>query len=182
MKKLNSLISTAILGAFALNADAAASKPKFCDKSWDESGVVKFAFGNGETLELDTNRCDTQTQLDLRCHGASQKVGDSFAGVKGDFAAGIGNAKAVIQQLYDGKWNADREGGAPRLAELAESIARIKQVPVEKAMAAVEAGNDEQRKAWRSDAKVKAVIAQVRAESAAKALEAAGEQTLEISV
>lgn len=185
MKMQRSLIHTAIAAVLAapLMADAApAAKPKFCDKSWDETGVVKFAFGDGTTLEFDTKRCDDQTKLDLLCHGASQKIGDSFAGAKGNFAEGKTNAQAVIDQLYEGKWNADREGGVPRLAELAEAIARIKGVAVEAAMKAVEAGTDEQRKAWRSNAKVKAVIAQVRAEAAAKALEAAGEQALDITV
>lgn len=159
-----------------------AKKIKFCDKNWDETGVVSFTFGNGTKLEFDSNKCSAQTKHDLLCHGASQKIGDSFAGVKGNFVEGIANASDVIQQLYDDKWNADREGGVPRLAELAGAIARIKGVPVDAAMKAVEAGTDEQRKSWRSNAKVKAVIAQIRAEAAAKALEAAGEQTLDITV
>lgn len=177
-------LALSLAASYVLEPSAAgeAKKVKFCDKSWDETGVVTFTFGNGTKLEFDSNKVDAQTQLDLRCHGASQKIGDSFAGAKGNFAEGIANAQAVIDQLYAGQWNADREGGAPRLAELAEAIARIKGVEVSKAMEAVEKGTDEQRKAWRSNAKVKSVIAQLRAEKAAAALEAAGEQTLEIAV
>ena len=163
---------------------ADAKKVRFCAKEYDlDTGLVEFEFGNGKKLECDSNKIPEETRKQLMLHGVSQKVGDSFAGVKGNFVEGITNAQSTIDQLYAGVWLADREGDArPRLAELAEAIARIKQVPLEAATKAVEAGTDDQRKAWRSNAKVKAVIAQVRAEKAAKALEEAGEQTLDIVV
>lgn len=181
-------ISMLALGALSLSAAEASAgsdkKTKFCDKSYDmDTGVVFFAFGNGTTLELDTKKCSEEIRQQLTCHGGSQKVGDSFAGVKGNFAEGIANAQDVIDQLYAGVWRAARDDDArPRLAELAEAIARIKNVDLEKAKAAVEAGTDEQRSAWRSNAKVKATIATIRAEKAAKALEEAGEQELSINV
>lgn len=159
-------------------------KPQFCKKEYDlDTGVVEFAFGNGKVVTIDSNALSTEIKNQLMLHGIAQKVGDSYAGVKGDFAAGISNAEEVVAQLMAGAWKGDREGDAkPRLAELAEAIARIKQVPLEAATKAVEAGTDEQRKSWRSNAKVKSVIAQIRAEKAAAALEAAGEQTLDIAV
>lgn len=181
-KKL--LMSSLIAPMFAVEPGASAESKKapFCSKNWDESGIVSFTFGNGEKLEFDTSKVSERTRLDLTCHGASQKIGDSYAGAKGNFAEGISNAKAVIQQLYDDKWSADREGGAPRLGELAEAIARIKGVTLEVATAAVEKATDDQRKTWRSNAKVKAVIAQVRSEAAQKALEAATPADLEINL
>lgn len=165
-------------------AAAADKKIKFCQKEYDlDTGIVEFAFGNGKVLNIDSNGIPEDTRKQLMLHGISQKVGDSFAGVKGNFVEGIANASDVITQLLNGVWKADREGDArPRLAELAAAIARIKGVPLEAATAAVEKGTDEQRKQWRSNAKVKSVIAQIRAEAAAKALEEAGEQTLDIAV
>jgi len=183
-----SIIAMALSGIFAAEGQqqasggGAAKPPKFCDKSWDESGVVSFKFGNGTVLTFDTNKVNDETKLDLRCHGASQKIGDSFAGVKGNFGEGIKNAQATIDQLYANEWTADREGGAPRLAELAEAIARIKGVNVEKARAAVEKATDDERKAWRGNAGVKATIAKMRAEKAAAAFEAQGEEAKEIEV
>jgi len=165
----------------AAAAGGEAKTAKFCDKDYDlDTGVVYFNFGNGKSLELDTNRCSEEIRKTLLLHGASQKVGDSFAGAKGNFALGVQSAQDVIEQLYAGAWKAGRgEGEArPRLAELAEAISRIKNVVLEKATAAVEKATDEQRKAWRLNAKVKAVIASIRAEKAAKALEEAGEQEL----
>lgn len=157
---------------------------KFCDKEYDlDTGVVYFAFGNGKTLEFDSNRCNEEIRKTLLLHGASQKIGDSFAGAKGNFNLGIQSAQDVIDQLYGGSWKAARGEGEsrPRLAELAEAIARIKSVQLERATAAVEAASDEQRKAWRSNAKVKSVIASIRAERAAKALEEAEEQEVEVA-
>ncbi len=188
-----SLISAAVSGLFAAQpgeaqsggqqkqGGAAAKPPKFCDKSWDEQGVCTYKFGNGTVLTFDTNKVNDETKLDLRCHGANQKVGDSFAGVKGDYGQGIKNAQATIDQLLANEWTADREGGAPRLAELAEAIARIKGVELEKARTAVEKASDEQRKTWRSNAGVKSTIAKLRLEKA-EAAEAAQTEQEEIEV
>ncbi|MBM3359463.1 MAG: hypothetical protein FJY54_17270 [Betaproteobacteria bacterium] len=57
------------------------------------------------------------------------------------------------------------------LYELAQAIARIKQIPAETALAAVEKAPEEKRAIWRSNAKVKATIAAIRAEKAAEAAE-----------
>lgn len=183
---LGMVIALAYAPLFATDGAAASEgkKVKFCDKEYDmDTGLVSFSFGNGKSLDFDSNKCSPEIVKQLMLHGASQKIGDSFAGVKGNYAEGIQNAEDTIEQLYAGVWKAAREDDArPRLAELAEAISRIKGVPLEAATAAVEKGTDDQRKTWRSNAKVKAVIAQLRAEKAAKALEEAGEQTLEIDV
>ena len=164
---------------------SAAAKPKFCTKDWDpdEMGeTVQFKFANGTVLELDCSQLNDSMRTHLMLHGASQKVGDSFAGVKGNFDEGIANAKAVIDQLVGGEWTGDREGGGPRLAELAEAIARIKGVDVEKARKAVEAASKEDRDGWRSNAKVKATVAKIRAEKAAAALEKAGDAAQDVNI
>ena len=193
-KKLLAIATAAAFGAPLFMADAAAkpaaeaSKPKFAEKEYDlDTGVVTFTFGNGTVLNFDTNELSAEMRSQLMLHGMSQKGGDSYAGAKGNYSEAIQNVKDVWEQLKQGVWRAARgEGDAkPRLAELAEAIARIKQVPIEASTAAVEAGTEEQRKAWRGNAKVKAVIAQIRAEKAAKALEEAeaqGAQTLDINV
>lgn len=180
-------LAMAAEAATSTGGSAEAKKVKFCDKEYDlDTQVATFTFGNGKVLNFDLQKVPEATRLQLAMHGASQKIGDSFAGVKGNFGEGVSNAQETIDQLYLGVWKAAREDDArPRLAELAEAIARIKQVPIEAATKAVEAGNDDQRKAWRSNAKVKAIIAQIRAEKAAAALEEAqksGEKDLEIDI
>ena len=157
---------------------------RFCSKDYDlDENLVSFEFGDGRTLELKMADVPVETQKQLMLHGALQKIGDSYAGAKGDFNAGHSAASDVIEQLKAGVWKAGRgEGeGRPRLGELAEAISRIKEVPFEKAMAAVEKGTDEQRKQWRSNATVKSTIAQIRAEKAKKELEGAAQQELAVN-
>lgn len=185
---MKNLMKSALVAALSFPADAAPaemSKPKFAEKEYDlDTGEVSFTFGNGKSLSLNVNELSVEIQKHLMLHGALQKVGDSYAGAKGNYSEAVENASGVIEQLKQGVWRAARgEGDArPRLAELAEAIARIKSVELEKATAAVEKATDEQRKTWRGNAKVKAVIAQIRAEKAAKALEEAGEQELSVEI
>lgn len=160
-----------------------AKKVPFAKKTYnDETGIVAITFSDpsNTVVELDTSKCSDEIRTLLMLHGASQKIGDSYAGVKGNFGEGINNAKAVVQQLLAGEWKATGEERGPRLQELAEAIARIKGAPVEAALKAVEAATDEQRASWRSNAQVKAAIAQGRAEKAQKALE--GSQPVELVV
>jgi len=62
-----------------------------------------------------------------------------------------------------------------QLRELGEVIGRMKGVPIEEALAEVEKAADEQRKTWHSNARVKSVIATIRAEAAARAIDEACE-------
>jgi len=183
-KMFLAVLNAATFFATENGAAAEAKKVRFCNKEYDmDTGIVEFQFGNGKTLPLDTNELPEDTQKQLMLHGTSQKVGDSFAGVKGDFAAGIQAAQDTINQLLAGIWKADREGDAkPRLAELAEAIARIKGVDLEKATKAVEAADEKSRKDWRSNLQVKSVIATLRSEKAAKALAEAAEKAPELDV
>lgn len=178
------LIKLSLGQLFAAEPAAAAEpeKPQFCKKDWNDQGVVTFTFGNGTVLECDSNKLSAELKLDLLCHGISQKVGDSYAGVKQNYGQGIANAKEVIDALYAGEWGPGREGGAPRLAELAEAISRIRGTDLEKTKAAVEKATDEERKAWRSNGKVKLAIAQIRAEKQQKAVEAMEPQELVINI
>lgn len=158
------------------------AKVKFCEKEYDvDSGVASFTFGNGEALELNVEELPADTQKTLMLHGLIQKVGDSFAGAKGDFAAALEAAARVIEQLKEGKWTAGKGAGGeakPRVTELAEAIARLKGIPVAQAIELVAAADDEKRKTLRGNARVKAAIAQIRAEKAQAALEKSTDEDL----
>lgn len=172
-------------GEAAPTAGAAAKEKKirFSNRDYDvDKKTAYFEFGNQRTLELNCGELPAEIQIQLMLHGAIQKVGDSYAGAKGDYEGAIANAQGVIDALKAGEWGVAGDEARPRLAELAEAISRIKGTDLEKTKVAVEKATDEQRKQWRSNAKVKATIAQLRAEKAQKALEAAGEQTLDIAV
>lgn len=162
-----------------------------CEKSFEENdqgqatGIVRFNFTDGSEQILDTNALAADMQMRLRVHGALQKIGDSYAGVKGNVAEAKQNVEDMISQLTSGAWKGERGDAGPRLGELAEAIAEIKGAPLEAVKAAVEKAakeSPEQVKAWRTNAKVKATIAAIRARNAQKELEAAGEQSLDINV
>lgn len=146
---------------------------KFCDKQYDlDTLTVEFTFNDGTVRSVDLRSLPEEIQNRLMIHGMLQKGGDSYASVKGNTAEGIANLDKVIKNLQDNNWTAGREEGEakPRTTELAEALARIKEVDIATAQAAVEAADEDKRKAWRSHAKVKAVIAQIRAEKAAAKL------------
>lgn len=160
------------------------TKVKFAEKDYDvETGEFEIAFGNGQSVKCMVYEFPAEIQKLLMLHGASQKIGDSYAGAKKNYDEAIKSAKDVIEQLTAGSWKASRDDEArPRLGELAEAISRIKGTDLEKTKLAVEKATDDQRKTWRTNNKVKAVIAQMRAEKAQAELETAGEKELEIAV
>lgn len=150
-------------------------KPKFCDKS-SEGTVASFTFGDGTVLSLDVSNLSEEIQTELMLHGALQKIGDSYAGAAGDYAYAKAQAEKVIQNLIDGVWKAAREAGEakPKSGELVQALAEIKGLEVEAVAAAVEAMDDERRKAVRSHPAVKAKIAEIRARKANEAAAKAG--------
>lgn len=156
---------------------AEAAKPKFCEKEYDlETGIASFSFGNGKQLEGELDSYTPAIQRQLALHGLIQKVGDSYAGAKGNYAEAIDNAEGVLAALKAGEWGTGREGdGKPRLGELSEAIARVKAISLEDATKAVEAAPEDKRKTWRAHPKIKAAIALIRSEKAQKALEAAAD-------
>lgn len=189
--KLNTMAVVA-QGLFAAAGEAAASggnakAPKFCTVDMDDAvdgvgEVIYFNFRNGTTLEFDMQKVNDDLKRRLAFHGAKQKIADSYAGVKGNFDEGIANAQGVIDQIYGGDWEAEREGGGPRLAELAEAISRIRGVPLEKVKAVVEAATPDERTQWRSNATVKLEVAKMRAEKAQAALDSQGEKKEELKI
>jgi hypothetical protein len=163
-------------------AENEVEKVRFSTRGFDEdSGVCFFEFGNGTRLEFDPKKCSDQIRFWLTSHGGVQKIGDSYASAKGNYGEAVANAQAVIDALYAGDWGPGREGG-PRLAELAEAIARIKGTDLDKTRQAVEAATDEQRRNWRSNAKVRHAIAAIKAEKAQKALEASAAEEVVIDI
>ena len=160
-----------------------ATKKAFCKKSYDEeTGQCAFVFGNGTTVEFNLSEATGDAAKILPLHGVMQKGGDSYASVKGNYAEGIANLQEVLSNLRQGIWKGERGDSGPRLGELCEAIARIKGVSLETATAAVEKATADQQATWKSNVKVKSVIATLRAEKAAAALEASEKSELEIDL
>lgn len=155
---------------FATGPKSASGRIQVAKKDYDsETATFSIVFADGTSHEVALSDLPQEIQLNLALHGLSQKLGDSYASVKGDVNAAKEKFAATLKQLLAGEWAAKREGeGSSKVTELAEAIARIKGVEVAVANAAVGKATDEQIKGWKANAKVKAVIAEIRAEKAAK--------------
>lgn len=157
-----------------MSDDLTTETVRFCSKDFDEdSGSCTFSFGEGTNLALELDSLSPEIQRQLMIHGALQKIGDSYAGAKGDYTVGIAAAQAVIDLLKSGNWRASREGSGtsgPRIGELANAVARVKGIELGEAAAKVAALDDEQRKALRANIRIKKAIADIRSEKASAAL------------
>lgn len=162
---------------FANGPTSASGRIKVARKDYDEdSATFSITFADGSATEVALDSLPGNIVRLLALHGLSQKLGDSYASVKGDVAAAKEKFEATLTQLQSGEWKRAREGGgegSSKVTELAEALARFKNAPIEKANAVVANATDDQIKAWRGHPKIKAFIAQIRAEKAAARAEKA---------
>lgn len=135
-----------------------------------EAGTVTFDFENGKSAAFDLSKVSPEIMRRLALHGASQKVGDSYAGAgeSADPAAYAEQAVAeTIAQLYAGDWRVTAAGG-PRVSDLATAIARLSGQSVEAVTEQLAKASDEQKKELRKHPQVAATLAAIKAENAAK--------------
>lgn len=135
------------------------------------TGKLTFKFSDGSEIVFESSKVPAQTLDDLIMHGASQKIGDSYASAATE-SDPLAFAKACVQdtidQLYRGEWRSNAGGGGVRITDLAVVLARLTGKTAEEAQAFVDTLDDEQKKAWKGKAKVKAGLAQYAAEKAAE--------------
>lgn len=168
--------------SFANGPTSASGRIKVADKDYDvETKTFSIVFADGDESEVALESLPAEIVSMLALHGLSQKLGDSYASVKGDVKEAKQRYEAVLRQLQAGEWKKAREGGgegSAKVTELAQAIARFRNAPIEKANAAVAGASPEQKKAWQGNPNIKALIATIRAEKAAeraaKAQEKAG--------
>lgn len=117
----------------------------------------------------------------LALHGASQKVGDSYAGAatasKELNISALDYAKQAVRetigQLYAGTWRVNA-GGGPRVNELAIAISRATGEPLEGeegTIALVGAMDEAAVKAWRKKPKIQLELSKIAAEKLARKIE-----------
>lgn len=158
-------------GGFASGPTSASGRIKVAEKDYDEeTGTFSITFADGAAAEVELDKLPSNIVRLLALHGLSQKLGDSYASVKGDVAAAKQKFEAVLTQLQAGEWKKAREAGegGAKVTELAEAIAQFKNAPIEKANAVVAKATPDQIKAWKGNAKIKAIIAEIRARKAAE--------------
>lgn len=154
-------------------------KIKFAEKSIVD-GTLTVAFGNGDTLSIALSDIPEELHADLALHGLSQKIGDAYAGAKGDYAFAFAAASKVAEQLKNGEFRASRGSGEskPRVSELAAAVSRVKDISLEEALTILENLDDDAKKAVRNHPQVKLAIQQIRLEKASKEAEKAGDLAL----
>lgn len=100
---------------------------------------------------------------DAMLHGFKQKFGDAASGKSA--AEKFAEVQAIHASLLEGKW--ERTATIDLTPIICEAVSRLKGIPLAKIQKAAEK-KPEQVKSWGSNAQVKAEIAKIRAEKAAK--------------
>lgn len=116
-----------------------------------------------KSVEVDLLKLPADMQRQAALHGLKQKLGDAASG--GDAAEKYAEASAIVQAMFAGQW--ERTATVDMTPLILEAVSRIKKIPLKKLEAAKLP--EEKVKEWGSNPKVKAEIAQIRAERAAKA-------------
>jgi antitoxin component of MazEF toxin-antitoxin module len=145
---------------------------KFLQVIQGESSI-RFVLGNGKELVCEPDKADAVIQRAAMFHGFNQKVRDAAAGFSkdGDYAGAYAAMGNVLETLQSGLWNA--KGGASGESDLAQAVANLKKIDLEKASAAVRALDEDQLRALRGKASVKAELLRIKAERAARVADAA---------
>lgn len=143
---------------------------KVCEKNVTDTGV-EFGFTNGENLVLNLSDLSPEMVTQLALHGISQKVGDAYSGVKGNVEEAISLARAIIDRLKTGEFNAKREGGSAsgRVTDLARALSEVAGKEISECVAKLDEMEKAEKLALRKHPKVAAVLARLAAERAAEA-------------
>lgn len=125
---------------------------------------VVLTFANGAVLKCNPKKLPEAMQEQLMYHGFTQKARDSYANAKGDANWAQAQAEGVIEGLQGGSWN--RRGGGSGTSLLIEAVARIKEIDIPTARAAVEKLNEAQLAQLKASKTVKRVQKEIEAERA----------------
>jgi len=139
--------------------------------------VLTLTFAHGEKLHLDASQLSADIRLMATMHGLKQKLVDAAAisrNPETGRAASVADKYDAVKEVYDrllaGEWNKRREGGAGGSAGGLLFRALCRMYAGKKDADAIreflEAKTDAEKAALRKNAKVAAIIEEIRAESA----------------
>lgn len=135
-------------------------------KTVNEGGnVVSFDFSDGRKLLFEMSKVPAEITARLALHGASQKIGDNYAGAESVEDA-YTDAAEVIDQLYAGSFMAKRAAGEPRIGLLIEALSRISGKPIDVCREAIITMSDDLKKNLRADARLKQAMLAIQKERA----------------
>jgi hypothetical protein len=149
------------------------ARAKLVEKMPDpEAGSVTFKFEDGTEAVFDSARVSDDIRAQLMLHGASQKIGDSYAGAGDDgIADPLGYAKDrvrdTIERLYAGDWRTATVGTG---GILAEAMAKVSGKTRDECSAILAEMSDDEKKDLRKKKKIAAALARIKlARDAARA-------------
>lgn len=147
-----------------------ATKTHLHDGSGNATGVL-FEFNDGSEIRASLSQLSDKMIDELAVHGLKQKIGDSYAGCKGDGRLAATLAKQVYDNLQNGIW-ATRVSNA---GILLEALIRIfPDADAGELASKLASASTEEKTAMRKNAQVKAMIKKIeleRAEAAAAGTE-----------
>ncbi len=144
-------------------------------KSTDvENKTVTFNFGDGiESVVFDLTDMTDEMLIQLALHGASQKIGDSYASAKAQTDGteidpaewSRGQAAGVVAQLLASDWTV-RVAGTSAVTDLAQALSEAVGCSIEDAVARLGDADADDKKALRKHPDVAAVLARIKSERA----------------
>jgi hypothetical protein len=134
-----------------------------------ESGTVTFTFEDETSQTFELSRAEAVVRH-LALHGASQKIGDSYAGA-GDEENPLAYAKAavadLIARLYAGEWKQSGGGGAKAMPVIVQAFAAVSGKSLEEAFEVYDCLTDDEKKALAKKPRIAAKVAAIKLERAA---------------
>lgn len=135
---------------------------KIAEKIKSAKGIT-FAFTGGHTLECPIAQLPEHIITQLAIHGLSQKIGDSYAGVKGDVNEAIANAESVWECLLGGSFNQKQTGTGGMLAQ---AISDVMSIPLDVARTKLAEMDDKTKAKVKKHPDVKGRMAELQLERA----------------
>lgn len=138
-----------------------------------EAKTVTFDFGDETTEVFDLSEVSEDIVVQLALHGASQKIGDSYAGAKAatedsemdptDWSKS--QVQGVIAQLLAGDWTVRTPGGQT-VTDLAKALSEAVGCPESEAIERLSGADADEKKALRVHPKIAAVLARIKSDRA----------------
>ena len=153
---------------------------KFKQQTVEESALtVTTTLGNGLKIVACIDDIPESLHPMLMLHGLKQKIGDASASFSktSDYSGAFTAMQSVVDNLMNGLWNAKGSNGT---GDLVQAVANLKKIQIEDAQEAVDALDEDQMKVVLSKPAIKAEIAKIKAERAAKVAEALDDEDLGI--
>ena len=130
-------------------------------KSYDmQQGKIIFILPDGKKMEWEVDELPNHIKEQAMYHGLVQKLGDKVAGVS-SVAEMEGTFRALWNQLKDGTWNAGRGAG---IGILAKALAKVKDVDIAEAVAAIEKLTEEEKRQLKKHPAIKKAMLEIQME------------------